>query len=69
MSVTERAPTSPAILALRDDFDRLRGRLFMALESFHLAERHEEATKGIVRRLTYDMQAQIEAKIRRNDAR
>lgn len=53
-----------AVSAIRDDCNRLRGRLFGAFEAVGLPEKQENAIKGLVRQLTYDAQANLEAIIR-----
>lgn len=54
-----------AIQDLRVGFDRLRGRLFEQVEATGMKERQELAVKKVIRRTTYDMQADIEASLRR----
>jgi hypothetical protein len=56
-----------AIELVRRDCDRLRGRLFEILEAVGLPNRQCDAAKRVIRRLTYDMQASLEATLR--DAR
>jgi hypothetical protein len=48
----------------RDDMNRLRGRLFQAIEAVGLPERQETAIKGLIRTTTYDAQADLEATLR-----
>lgn len=62
MTVNGRAPQ--AIAEIRDDMNRLRGRLFGAIEAVGLPERQENAVKGLIRQLTYDAQANLEATLR-----
>jgi hypothetical protein len=50
---------------LRDGFNRLRGRLFEAVEATGVDPRHQIAMKGLIRGLTYDMQGDIEGTLRR----
>lgn len=57
-------PADP-IAAVRDDMNRLRGRLFGALEATGMPVKQENAIKGLVRQLTYDTQANLEAMLRR----
>jgi hypothetical protein len=52
------------IQELRDGCNRLRGRLFQAVEATGVDERHQTAIKGLIRSLTYDMQAEIEGALR-----
>jgi hypothetical protein len=49
-----------AVAAMREHMNRLRGRLFGAIESWGLPEQQQNACKGLVRTLTYDLQADIE---------
>lgn len=55
-----------AISQVRDDMNRLRGRLFGAIESWGLPTKQENAAKGLVRHLTYDSQASLESTLRQN---
>lgn len=54
-----------AIDQTRDHFNRLRGRLFQAVEATGMASKQEDAVKGLIRRLSYDVQAELEATLRR----
>lgn len=57
--------TAEATIAIvRDDMNRLRGRLFQAIEAAGLPTRQETAIKGLVRNVTYDSQAGLEAALR-----
>lgn len=56
--------TDPAITSMREDMNRLRGRLFGALEAVGLPDKQENAVKGLVRTLTYEIQASLEATLR-----
>lgn len=53
-----------ALTRLREDMDRLRGRLFELFEAFGLDEPQAEAAKRVVRRTTYDMQLALERDLR-----
>jgi hypothetical protein len=53
-----------AIQEFRDGMNRLRGRLFQAVEATGVEDRHQAAIKGLIRSLTYDMQADIEGALR-----
>lgn len=53
-----------AIQCVREDMNRLRGRLFGAVEAAGLPEKQENAIKGLIRQLTYDAQADLEAVLR-----
>lgn len=57
-----------AIQQVREDMNRLRGNLFGALEAVGMPEKQENAAKGLVRRLTYDAQSNLEATLRENGA-
>lgn len=53
-----------AVDDVRIHMDRLRGRLFEALEAMGMPERQEEAAKRLVRRLAYDIQNDLQATLR-----
>lgn len=55
-----------AIKEMRDDMNRLRGRLFGAVEATGMPTKQENALKGLIRQLTYDTQANLESHLRRN---
>jgi hypothetical protein len=48
----------------RDDMNRLRGRLFQAIEAVGFPPKQESAIKGLIRNTTYDAQADLEATLR-----
>lgn len=50
---------------VREDMDRLRGRLFELVEAVGFPDRQAEAAKRLIRRITYDSQANVEAALRR----
>jgi hypothetical protein len=52
------------IETVREDMNRLRGRLFQFVEAIGLPDKQENAVKGLVRTLTYDAQANLEAALR-----
>lgn len=54
----------PGVLAMREELNRLRGRLFGLVESWGLPERQENACKQLVRSITYDSQAKLERILR-----
>jgi hypothetical protein len=54
------------ITVLREDMNRLRGRLFQLVEAAGLDEKQEQALKGCIRTTTYDSQASLEAMLRRD---
>ena len=66
MSFTQaESPTlDTSIDELRDGMNRLRGKLFQAVEAVGWPEDREAAVKGLVRSITYDMQADIEGALR-----
>jgi hypothetical protein len=67
--VASTTPADPAVRQVREDFNRLRGRLFQAVESWGPPGAQETAIKGVIRSLTYDMQTSLEATLRaRNGA-
>jgi hypothetical protein len=51
---------------LREDMDRLRGRLFQLAEAAGMPERQEQAFKGLVRQQTYASQAKLTEILRQN---
>lgn len=55
---------SDAIREMRTHMDRLRGRLFQAVEAVGFPEDRERAIKGVIRTTTYDAQADLEATLR-----
>jgi len=57
----------PPVQELRDGMNRLRGGLFSAVEAAGLPLKQENALKGLIRALSYDAQANIEAALRRED--
>jgi hypothetical protein len=52
------------ITVVREDMNRLRGRLFGAVEALGLPDKQENAIKGLIRQLTYDAQSDLEAVLR-----
>jgi hypothetical protein len=48
------------VQAMREHFNRLRGRLFGAIEATGMPKEQQNAVKGLVRHLTYDAQADLE---------
>lgn len=57
-------PEKDPIKTVRDDMNRLRGRLFQAVESWGRPDVQERAMKGLIRQMTYEAQANLEAMIR-----
>ena len=56
--------SSTEIEQLRDGMNRLRGRLFQAVEATGIEDGHQTAIKGLIRSITYDLQADIEGGLR-----
>jgi hypothetical protein len=55
---------------MRAHMNRLRGRLFQAVEATGVPEKQQVAIKGLIRNLTYDAQADLEALLKEKaDAR
>jgi hypothetical protein len=52
------------ITEVRNTMNAVRGGLFTVLETLGLQESQERAAKGLVRKLTYDAQATLEATVR-----
>lgn len=65
MSSTDGPTLDTAIQELRDSFNRLRGRLFEAVEATGVEDKHQLAMKGLIRGLSYDLQGELEACLRR----
>ena len=59
--------TEAAIGMTREHMNRLRGRLFGALEAVGMPDKQETAAKSLVRQITYDLQADIESVLRGTD--
>lgn len=49
---------------LRDDFDRLRGRLYELVEATGIEDKQQEAFKRLIRRTSYDVQSRLEGRLR-----
>lgn len=58
--------TDGSIRELRDGMNRLRAGLFSSIEAVGLPDKQELALKGLIRQLTYDAQANVEAALRRS---
>jgi hypothetical protein len=56
--------TQEAITEIRESFNRLRGRLFETIECAGLPKTQEDAFKGLVRKTSYDAQADLESILR-----
>lgn len=54
---------------MRDHMNRLRGRLFGAVEATGMPDKQENAIKGLIRQLTYEAQADLEAALRTTTGR
>ena len=50
---------------VRDEFGRMRAHLFEMIEAGGFQERQEAGLKGLIRTITYDSQASVEATLRR----
>lgn len=57
-------PVTETVKTMREDMNRLRGRLFELVEAVGLNERQERALKGCIRTTTYDAQANLESALR-----
>lgn len=57
--------TELAISQVRSDMNRLRARLFDLVEVAAMPDEQQRAFKGLIRTLTYDSQATLEALLRR----
>jgi len=55
------------IVAVRDEFNTLRGHLFEAVEVMGMWPKQEDAFKGMIRGFTYEAQRSIEAKLRKRE--
>lgn len=53
-----------AIQQVREDMNRLRGRMFQLVEALGLAQKQEDALKRCIRTTTYDGQANLESLLR-----
>jgi hypothetical protein len=52
------------IQTVRDEFSRLRGRMFQAIEMAGMRPKQESGWKGVMRSIAYDSQTSIEAALR-----
>lgn len=50
---------------MRDEFGRMRAHLFEMVEAGGFPQRQEDGLKGLIRTITYDSQASVEATLRR----
>lgn len=63
--VVDRQQISEIVIpGLRDDFDRLRGRLYELVEACGLRRKQEEAFKRLIRKMCWDAQARLESRLR-----
>lgn len=67
MSIAAEPVPTRAIATVRDDMNRLRGRLFQFVEAIGLPGKQEDAIKALIRQLTYDAQGNLEAALRDGD--
>ena len=49
---------------VRDEFGRMRAHLFEMVEAAGMPERQEAGFKGLIRTITYESQASVEAALR-----
>lgn len=56
--------TERAVQQVRESMNRVRGRLFGAIEAAGLPDRQTNALKGLVRQTTYDAQTEMEQTLR-----
>jgi hypothetical protein len=56
--------TDPVVEEMRTHMNRLRGRLFQAIEATGVPAKQEVAIKGLIRNLTYDAQADLESALK-----
>jgi len=54
------------IQQVRDDMNRLRGRLFGLVEATGMPTKQEDAFKSLIRQVTYDAQRDLEQTMREN---
>jgi len=54
----------PYIQMVRDEFSRMRGRMFQAIEMAGMRPKQESGWKGVMRSIAYDSQIAIEAALR-----
>jgi hypothetical protein len=52
------------VAIMREHMNRLRGRLFGTIEAVGLPKTQENAIKGLIRTLTYDLQADLEESLK-----
>lgn len=64
MTVLDPEVEAAAISVVREEMNRLRGRLFGSIEAVGFPQRRETAIKNLVRTLTYDAQANLESVLR-----
>lgn len=63
--MTAAATRERVVKVFREDMNRMRGKLFMAVEAAGLPERQEDALKGLIRQVSYQAQADVEAEFRK----
>jgi hypothetical protein len=56
-----------AIQDVRDEFGRMRAHLFELIEAGGFPESQENGLKGLIRTITYESQASVEAALRRRN--
>lgn len=58
------AVSDQTIPVLRDEMNRLRGKLFMVVEAAGLPVTQEDAVKKLIRQVSYEVQANVESSLR-----
>jgi hypothetical protein len=58
-----------AIQDVREEFDRMRAHLFEMVEAMGLPPGQEKGTKGLIRAITYEAQASVDGRLRREHQR
>lgn len=62
--ITDIETEAAVISKVREEMNRLRGRMFGTIEAVGFPPRRETAIKNLVRTVTYDAQANLEAAVR-----
>jgi hypothetical protein len=56
--------SNETIQQVRDEFGRMRAHLFEMVEAAGMRDRQEKGFKGVIRTITYESQATVEAALR-----
>ena len=56
--------SNETIQQVRDEFGRMRAHLFEMVEAAGMPERQEKGFKGLIRTITYESQATVDAALR-----